>query len=286
MSRRRLPAVLGAVACAGLLAAPVVSYPSAGSAAWSTAHADESPTPDVDGLPESWLPATGPLAVTPVAPEDDDDTPSLLDLVRVLPPADELPDGVDADAYGAGIRGDLEQATGSGDLRVVEGSEPAPREAERTYRVRVEVERGLPMDRAAFADYVVDTLNDPRGWGYDGSVAFERVDTEDADFAVTLADGPLSIDLCAPLDVGGVYSCGRNGRAVLNADRFGGAIDAFFHAGGTLPQYRQYLVNHEVGHLLGHQHEDCPAPGETAPVMVQQSISLQGCVPNAWASRE
>lgn len=240
-----------------------------------------------DGLPSR---SSGGRSATdgdlPVPGPGETEEDSLLALVRIAPPADELPADVDAAAWVAGIRGDLAGSEGSGSLRVVEGSEPAPREAERTYRVRVEVERGLPMDRQAFADYVMDTLNDPRGWGYDGSVAFERVDGEDADFGVTLADGPLSIELCAPLDVGGIYSCGRNGRAVLNADRFGESIDAFLEAGGTVRQYRQYLVNHEVGHLIGHQHVDCPAPGESAPVMLQQSMGLQECRPNAWASQE
>ncbi|MGC5615626.1 DUF3152 domain-containing protein [Georgenia sp. Z1491] len=281
---RRLPTVLGVLACAALVSSPLLAAPTV-----ADEHAAGS---DVD-LRAAWAARPGPLL-------PDDDEPTLLELVQVPDGTDgdgtaadgagdtdvDLPEGVDEDAYGAGIRGDLVAAEGSGSLRVVAGTDPAPREAERTYSVRVEVERGLPVDREAFADYVLDTLNDDRGWGHDGSVAFERVDGEDADFGVTLADGPLSIELCEPLDVGGIYSCGRNGRAVLNADRFGESIEPFLEAGGTLPQYRQYLVNHEVGHLLGYQHVDCPAPGDPAPVMVQQSISLQDCVPNAWVAEE
>jgi hypothetical protein len=51
---------------------------------------------------------------------------------------------------------------------------------------------------------------------------------------------------------------------------------------GDLPTYRQELVDHEVGHLLGLHHRRCPAAGRTAPVMSQQSTELRGCLPNPW----
>ncbi|WP_235020196.1 DUF3152 domain-containing protein [Ruania rhizosphaerae] len=173
-------------------------------------------------------------------------------------------------------------AAGSGELIIVSGDDDAPREAERTVEVRVEVEEGLAIDAEAFGDFVMTTLNDPRGWGHQGDLVFARTDGE-ADMRVVLASPELTDLMCAPLRTVGEYSCGREGHAVLNAVRWSSATDAFL-AETTITDYRHYLVTHEVGHLLGHQHRDCPAAGEVAHVMQQQTISLQGCHPNGWVA--
>ncbi len=168
-----------------------------------------------------------------------------------------------------------------GRLRTVPGAAAAPHEAERVVTVRVEVETGLGVDGREFARQVMTTLNDPRGWGHDGSVVFARTDGE-ADVDLTLASPATTDALCAPVDTGGTVSCGRVGYAVLNAVRWAQGAEPFLEAGGTVAEYRQYLVNHEVGHVLGNGHVRCPAPGEPAPVMVQQTLSLDGCRPNGW----
>jgi hypothetical protein len=169
----------------------------------------------------------------------------------------------------------------SGELVTVPGTEDAPREAATVRPVRVQVEEGLPVDGEAFADFVMRVLNDERGWGHDGTVVFARTDGP-SDISVVLASPDLTDELCQPLRTVGEYSCGRNARAVLNVDRWSDGAAPFLDAGGNITEYRQYLVNHEVGHLLGHPHTGCAVPGEPAPIMLQQTIRLEGCLPNAW----
>jgi len=145
---------------------------------------------------------------------------------------------------------------------------------------RLEMEGGLPLDGAAVAAQVQRTLTDPRGWQPIEHVAFVRTPAP-ASFELILASPAMVDRLCYPLDTIGELSCRNGNRVILNAKRW---VDAVPWYRGHLDDYRAYLVNHEVGHRLGHGHEGCPAPGAPAPVMVQQSKSLYGCAPNSWPS--
>ena len=98
-------------------------------------------------------------------------------------------------------------------------------------------------------------------------------------FRVTLASPGLTDYLCAPLLTNGIFSCAQGGRAVLNADRWRHGAAAY---GADLRRYRIYMVNHEVGHLLGRGHASCPAGGARAPVMMQQTKGVAPCRANPW----
>ena len=47
-----------------------------------------------------------------------------------------------------------------------------------------------------------------------------------------------------------------------------------------LYKYRNYMINHEVGHALGKLHAKCPCIGCSAPIMMQHTISIGQCIPN------
>jgi hypothetical protein len=146
----------------------------------------------------------------------------------------------------------------------------------RDYVVQIEAGLGVHQDRTeAEIDRI---LGDPRSWVGDGRTGFRRVGSG-WDFRVYIAS-PDTVDaICHPLDTGGYLSC-RNGSTIaLNVNRWLTATDWW---PAPLEVYRQYLVNHEVGHLLGRGHVSCPGAGEVAPIMMQQTKGLDGCIANGW----
>jgi Protein of unknown function (DUF3152) len=163
------------------------------------------------------------------------------------------------------------------EFRVVPGS-TNPVGSGELVTYRVELETGLTLADAAVAASVDATLADPRSWTAAGDVALQRVDG-DATVVVRLATPPTVDRLCLPLRTNGIFSCHRNGAVNLNVMRWQQGAE-----GWPLPmsEYRAYMVNHEFGHALGHGHTGCPGPGAVAPVMMQQTKGLDGCLPNAW----
>ena len=146
--------------------------------------------------------------------------------------------------------------------------------------VSVEIEGGLSFDLENTRREIVNILADSRGWTSKGTIRFRLLDDPAAaDVRVRIAS-PRTVDArCSPLRTGGRLSC-RNGNSLhLNSVRWSGAT-SFWTA--PLSEYRAYLINHEMGHFLGHGHRSCPARGAVAPVMQQQTKSLQGCRPNGW----
>lgn len=173
------------------------------------------------------------------------------------------------------------QAAGS--FTVVADTLPAPDPARRAVTLAIRVEDGLGVDPPTFANRVMAILNDPRGWGPIDGVSFARTDdAAAADLVLTLASPATTDTLCAPVRTNGYVSCGRTDTVTINAARWAYGAEAFAAAGGALEDYRTYLISHEVGHPLGHPHEACPAAGAPAPVMLQQTLALQGCAPNGW----
>lgn len=117
-------------------------------------------------------------------------------------------------------------------------------------------------------------LNDPNGWAKHG-YSFEPVNT----------GGRVHIRLSSPTTIRSAcgvpdnLSCAELGgrRMYLNADRW-------FHGAPAsklpLHKYRQYMVSHEIGHILGHDHEHCPCKDCPAPIMMQQTKGIGECRPN------
>lgn len=177
---------------------------------------------------------------------------------------------------------------GEGKFSAVAGHEKGPRGGE-VLRYRVDVEKKLPLDGELFAEAVHKTLNDKRSWAHGGERSFERVSSGKADFVITLASPKTTDVWCAKsgLDTSQEkVSCDSSAtdRVMINAFRW--ARGAKTYGSDRMHQYRQMLINHEVGHRLGHGHVGCEKDGALAPVMMQQTKYLttdgETCRPNAW----
>ena len=154
---------------------------------------------------------------------------------------------------------------------------------EKTFTYTVVVEDGL--DTASFggdegfARMVSETLANPKSWTHNAQFAFLRVDNDSEgppDFRISLTS-PLTIREGCGYDIPLEASCfnpaylGDQARVFINEARWVRGATSFQ---GDIGSYRQYVVNHEVGHAIGYrQHEPCPENGALAPIMMQQTFS-------------
>ncbi|SIN22044.1 DUF3152 domain-containing protein [Micromonospora cremea] len=156
-------------------------------------------------------------------------------------------------------------------------------------RYRVAVESGSGEDPVAFGRAVQTALAGPGSWVDSGRLRLQQVPGGAArDFTVYLATARTASRMCADggvdIRVGGrpYTSCRAPGKVIINLDRWRLSVPHFVSARVPLAVYRTYVVNHEVGHQLGHRHERCPGAGRPAPVMMQQTLFLNGCRVNQW----
>lgn len=179
---------------------------------------------------------------------------------------------------------------GKGTFHIVKGTSPKVGTGQLiTYAI--EVEDGISdVDVNQFASSVVSTLSDRRSWTSAGTVALQRVDSANADVRVALTSSMTIRQICGYAQKIET-SCRDEWQGVnlvaLNVARW---VRGDVQFGQDLATYRLYMVNHEFGHSLGHNHSFTCLPNGMAPVMMQQTITLkedQGkgkkvCMPNAW----
>jgi len=124
------------------------------------------------------------------------------------------------------------------------------------------------------------TYNDTRGWNNSGKIAFEHV-TSGCQYTVWISAASQMTTFGSICD--DYYNCQVGTNVILNYDRWTTATDPWNKTDGSLEDYRTLMIDHETGHRLGfYDNPTCPAQGQPAPVMMQQSIDLKGCVFNIW----
>ncbi|MFD3873766.1 DUF3152 domain-containing protein [Streptomyces sp. NPDC058623] len=147
---------------------------------------------------------------------------------------------------------------------------------------RVEVEQGSGVDANAAARGIEAVLGDPRGWIHDPAYGFRLAGPgQPVDFTVKIATPSTTDRLCEVVtpELVGETNCRAGHTVVVNLKRWQEGSPQF---SGTVEEYRALIVNHEVGHELGREHETCPGAGQPAPAMMQQIKGLLGCTSNAW----
>ncbi|MGN3959625.1 DUF3152 domain-containing protein [Streptomyces sp. WAC8370] len=172
-------------------------------------------------------------------------------------------------------------ATGPGTFVTAQADGTTVGTGSRVRRYKVLVEEGIDVRPGAAADEIAEVLADRRGWTRDGTNSFRLVSSGSYDFVVKIAT-PGTVDkICgaAGLLTRGEVNCSVGTDVVVNLKRWVLGSPEF---DGPIHEYRALIVNHEVGHRIGHGHETCPGAGRPAPAMMQQIKGLKGCVANAW----
>lgn len=121
---------------------------------------------------------------------------------------------------------------------------------------------------------VMAYLNSPDGWTQDGYVF--NISEKNASVDIRLSSQTTIRKKCG---FTGKLSCAELGgrHMYLNADRwFRGSKSSKL----SLDNYRQYMISHEIGHILGEGHTKCPCKGCHAPIMMQQTRGIGECIPN------
>ncbi|MFJ8937690.1 DUF3152 domain-containing protein [Streptomyces sp. NPDC102365] len=172
-------------------------------------------------------------------------------------------------------------ASGPGTFTTAGGGSGTVGKGARTLRYKVVVEKGLAQSAADVAGQVEGVLADRRGWTADGRSGFRRVSTGTADFVVRLATPGTVDEICGRygLRTRGEVNCSVGKDVVVNLKRWLLATPVY---ADDVDAYRALIINHEVGHFLGHGHVTCPGAGKPAPAMMQQIKGMRGCTPNVW----
>ena len=147
--------------------------------------------------------------------------------------------------------------------------------------------KGEVGDLTEFSDTVFSTLNDPRGWPRAGAVFQEADGTDPNACSMTLTLAAADQMTSFSTECSDEYSCRVGNDVVINVDRWNNATEGWLNAGGTVSRYRTMVINHEVGHRLGHLDNEltCSAVEPAGPAHAATVDGPAGLHPERVAAR-
>lgn len=150
----------------------------------------------------------------------------------------------------------------------------------RTLGVFVDCEPAFVNHFREFLERSLEILNDVRGWPRAGLQFVPVTDPRVAQLKLRLASPNTVLQLCQ-IDNMSCAMLDGSRQCLINANRW---LYGSRESQLSLDDYRCYVINHEVGHALGHtDHRSvCEDGTGLAPVMLQQTLGPAGCRPNPW----
>lgn len=156
----------------------------------------------------------------------------------------------------------------------------------KVYYVTSVVDSDVEYSPKLFSKKIIKTLKDPEGWESVDKIRFKYVSPKK--FKEIRSKNKIFIRLSTNRTISDI--CGFDPKERLSCcDMLTREVFINFHRWkhGAKPSklniydYREYVINHEVGHAIGRLHTGCPCMGCSAPIMMQHTISIGKCSPNS-----
>jgi hypothetical protein len=149
--------------------------------------------------------------------------------------------------------------------------------------VFLSVHNAAETPEVIFRNIAIPIIQHPLGWVRYGYTFTVVADEADADIRVMLTPQSEMDKRFPSFAKSRMSVCDMDSKEVfINEDRWTRKFADKSQL--SLPAYRTYVLQHEVGHALGKYHEKCKGRGERTPVMLQQTLGPGKCTPYPFPS--
>ena len=132
---------------------------------------------------------------------------------------------------------------------------------------------------------IKNILDNQQGWRGQNHIFIMTKDISEANVIISKESNAfLKKRFTSPelhgLSVTSSYYDGRPSEIWINQNNWNNIPKDFL---GSKSLYHEYLIQHEMGHVLGYKHKEPGLPTEPCPVMYQQTKGTRNkCISNPW----